>query len=345
MIAICTLIAFGCDKDSGLSEKVFQVDSEQSLSVGKNGDEIFIPVISTDNYIPMSSEPWCTIGEKTEDGFFFSVNTNTLATTRTVDIVIAAVGFPFYVIKVTQEQGDPNFSIADAELNKTFSQDGGELYVALTTNVEYTVDLPADTWCSVSDITPEGFKLTASSNGDTQRRTSITVRPEGDFPAVTIFVKQSGDPILKNAFFTDGKMESWTASGTSGLFGLATDAYIAEGSPAGAYYIKNNIQASEGFEGRVIQKLSNLTDGIYILSCQAAGYPGASAATDGVWLVAVDKDGVETQQKMTLPGGGWKENSMQVEVKGGECTVGIYVKAVGGASSTMSFKVMNFKFE
>ena len=48
---------------------------------------------------------------------------------------------------------------------------------------------------------------------------------------------------------------------------------------------------------------------------------------------------------MTLPGGGWKENSMQVNVTGGECTVGIYAKAAGGSSSTMSFKVMNFDFK
>ncbi|MEB3373743.1 hypothetical protein SFC43_12615 [Bacteroides sp. CR5/BHMF/2] len=40
----------------------------------------------------------------------------------------------------------------------------------------------------------------------------------------------------------------------------------------------------------------------------------------------IDKNGNETQQKMTLPGGGWKENSMQINVTGGECTIGIYAK-------------------
>ena len=345
MIVTFALIIFSCDKDNELSGKIFQVDSAQNLTVGKSGGEIFIPVTSTDNYVPMSSEPWCTIGEKTEDGFFFSVNTNALTTTRSVDVVVATVGFPFYIIKVTQEQGDPNFSIADEELNKTFAQAGGELYVTLATNIDYTVDPPTDTWCSISDITANGFKLTASPNDVTQRRTSITIHPNGDFPNVTIIVKQSGNAILQNGFFINNSMEHWTTSGTSGLFGLATDAYIAAGSPTGAYYLKNNISATSGFEGRVTQKLTNLTDGVYILSCQAAGYPGNSAATDGVYFIVIDKNGNETQQKMTLPGGGWKENSMQINVTGGECTIGIYAKAAGGSASTMSFKVMNFDFK
>ena len=101
MIVTFALIIFSCDEDNELSGKIFQVDSAQNLTVKKSGDEIFIPVISTDNYVPMSSESWCTIGEKTEDGFFFSVHTNTLATTRNADIVVAAVGYPFYIIKVT----------------------------------------------------------------------------------------------------------------------------------------------------------------------------------------------------------------------------------------------------
>lgn len=102
---------------------------------------------------------------------------------------------------------------------------------------------------------------------------------------------------------------------------------LPAGSPTGAYYLKNNISATSGFEGRVTQKLTNLTDGVYILSCQAAGYPGNSAATDGVYFIVIDKNGNETQQKMTLPGGGWKENSMQINVTGGECTIGIYAKS------------------
>lgn len=163
MIVSFALIIFSCNEDNELSGKIFQVDSAQNLTVKKSGDEIFIPVTSTDNYVPMSSESWCTIGEKTEDGFFFSVHTNTLATTRNADIVVAAVGYPFYIIKVTQEQGDPNFSIADEELNKTFAQAGGELYVTLTTNIDYTVDPPIDTWCSISDITPQRLQTDSFS--------------------------------------------------------------------------------------------------------------------------------------------------------------------------------------
>jgi len=49
MIVTFALIIFSCDEDNELSGKIFQVDSAQNLTVKKSGDEIFIPVISTDN--------------------------------------------------------------------------------------------------------------------------------------------------------------------------------------------------------------------------------------------------------------------------------------------------------
>lgn len=56
MIVTFALIIFSCDEDNELSGKIFQVDSAQNLTVEKSGGEIFIPVTSTDNYVPMSSE-------------------------------------------------------------------------------------------------------------------------------------------------------------------------------------------------------------------------------------------------------------------------------------------------
>lgn len=334
-----------CKQDQEI-EKVFEVNFDQTKSIDKTGTTLFVPVVSTDIYVPMSSKPdWCTIGEKTNEGFSFTVLPNTFSTERTFEVVVAAVGFPFYKIAITQAAGDPQFSIGTGELVKTFSQSGSSLQVAIVGNVDYTVESSQE-WCTVSEITMTGFKITAPANtGISQRTATLLIKPAGGFPNVTINVKQAGQAILLNGSFTNGSMNNWTTSGTNGLFSLATDQYIAPSSPTGAYYAKNNISATLGFEGRLIQKLTNIPDGNYTISCQVAGYPGNSPSTDGLYLIVINKSGVESQSKITLPNGGWKANSFSFSVTGGECSVGIYAKAAGGLTSTMSFKVMNFDLQ
>jgi hypothetical protein len=211
-------------------------------------------------------------------------------------------------------------------------------------NVEYVVE-SSQAWCEVSEITLESFKITASLNdGIGQRTATLQVKPTG-FSAVTINVKQAGNEILLNGWFTEGAIENWTASGTTDLFATATDSYIVAGAPTGAYYVKNNVLAMSGFEGRLTQKLTNVPDGNYTLSAQFAGRPGASPDTDGVYLIAIDKNGNEQQSAVTLPSGGWRESKFSFDVTGGEVTVGIYAKAVGGDTSTMDFKAMGFTFQ
>lgn len=335
---------FACSEPEQGINGVFKVDFEQTKAVGNAGETCFVPITATVEYIPMSENPaWCSIGEKTEEGFSFTVLPNTLAGERKFDVVVAAVGFDFYRIKITQAAGEPNFSIEIEERSKTFSQAGGDLTVLVSGNVEYTVE-SSQAWCVVSDITLESFKITAPANGITQRTASLLVKPVG-FPAVTINVKQAGGEILLNGWFTGGLLNNWTANGTAGLYSTATDQYIVAGAPAGAYYVKNNLLAMTGFEGRLTQKLSNVPDGNYTLSAQFAGRPGASPATDGVYLIAIDKNGNEQQSAVTLPNGGWKLGSFSFNVTGGEVTVGIYAKAVGGDNSTMDFKVMGFTFQ
>jgi hypothetical protein len=351
LIFLAAISLASCESEPAAENKVFKVDFEQSMSVGKQGDTYFVPVISTDNYVPMSeNSDWCTIGEKTDEGFPFTVLSNSLATARTFDVVVAAVGFDFYRINITQEAGDPHFAIAAGERNKTFAQAGGELQVNVNGNVEYTVESSQE-WCTVSDITVEGFKITAPPNGVQQRTATLSVRPTG-FPDITVNVKQAGGEVLQNGWFIN-TLTPWTISSTD-AFKRATDAYLPTGSPSGAHYIANNANATAGFEGRLTQHLVDIPNGIYTLSCDVAGYPGNSPSTDGIYLIAIDKSGFETQKKLPFPSGSWMsmkyperkgECELSVNVTEGECTVGLYVKAVGGTASTMNFKVLNFKFE
>jgi hypothetical protein len=165
--------------------------------------------------------------------------------------------------------------------------------------------------------------------------------------AVTVLATSGA--VLQNGWFING-WDNWIAT-PSDVFKRVTDVYLPTGAPTGAYYITSNIEVTQSFEGKLTQHLTNVPDGTYTLSCDLGGFRGSSPDTDGVYLVASDKDDNEIAKlKCTLPEGGWTSakditNSITVNVTGGECTVGLYVKAVGGTTSTMTFKVLNFKFE
>lgn len=358
---VVTLVValFSCeDEKKEVASGTFEVNSPGSIFFEKTGGDSTVPVTVTGtlNYIPMSSDTsWCKITEKTETGFRFSVDANSRNEERTADLVVAAVGFPFVRIGIVQAAGDPKFSIATAEQSKSFSQAGGEVAVVVDGNIPYELTSSAE-WCTYKNVTPSGFTLVATAHtGIAQRTASVTVTPAAGFgfsDPVTINVRQSGTPVLQNGWFIDG-MNHWDTNGTPDLFKRMTDQYLPAGAPSGTNYITNNISLSVagGVDGYITQKLTNVPDGSYMFSCDLAGYPGNAPTTDGVYLVAFDKDDVEiAKYKCTFPSGSWASaksitNEIAVNVTGGECTVGLYVKAVGGSTSTMTFKVLNFKFE
>jgi uncharacterized protein YjdB len=210
------------------------------------------------------------------------------------------------------------------------------------------------TWSS-SDIAvaivDNNGKVTAVATGSAIIRATSNANAAKAATCEVTVVPIIGGEMLQNGWFIEG-LDNWSA--TPDVFKRATDTYLPTSSPSGAYYITENVSATQGFEGRLTQHLTNVPDGNYTLSCDVGGYPGNSPSTDGVYLIAIDKFGVETQKKLPFPSGAWMsmkyperkgECELSVTVTDGECTVGLYVKAAGGAGSTMTFKVLNFKFE
>ncbi|MDR0414583.1 MAG: hypothetical protein LBH84_04115 [Prevotellaceae bacterium] len=360
MLLSAAMLACENDEKRETPNGTFEVSSSGSIFFEKTGGDSAVAVTVTGAliYVPMSSDSsWCKITEKTESGFRFSVIANSQNEERTAELVVAAVGFPFVRIRVVQAAGDPRFSMAEAERSKAFSQTGGEMAVSVNGNIPYEL-APLDDWCTYKDVTPSGFTLVADANpGIAQRTTSVTVTPAAGFgfsETIIINVRQSGTPVLQNGWFTDG-LTGWETSDTSGIFKRATDQYLPTGAPAGANYIANGVAATVGFEGCITQKLTNIPDGTYIFSCDVAGRAGKSPTTDGIYLVAFDKDDNEiAKKKLPFPEGSWwntknpakqSETQLSVIVTGGECKVGIYAVAAGGENSTMDFKVLNFDFQ
>ena len=345
-ISIYTLLVVlfaACSSEEPKDDKVFKVDFAQTKSVGSMGETFDVPVTSTESYVPMASEPsWCAI-ETHAEGFKVTVLPNNLASERTFDLVVTAVGFTPYKITITQDAGSPGFNIEIEERSKTFSQEGGSMMVLVNGNVEYTVE-SSESWCAVSDISAQGFKITAPVNGIAPRTAVLQVKPAGGFANVTINVKQSGMTIIKNPSFVGGKLDNWTTSGTENLFTMATDSYIVPNSPEGAHYVTKDFAATPdvAYEGRLIQHITDIPDGKYTLSCQFAGY---MKDAEGVYLIFIDKNGTETKKLAAIPGGSWKLTELSCDVTGGECSVGLYVKYAQGETTLTYFKAMNFDFQ
>jgi hypothetical protein len=357
---VVTLVValFSCeDEKKEIPGGTFEVNSPGRISFEKTGGdgEVAVTVTGTLIYVPMSSDTsWCKITEKTETGFGFSVKANSQKEERTAELVVAATGFPFVRIEVVQAAGDPKFSIATAEQSKSFSQPGGEVAVVIDGNIPYEVASSA-AWCTYKDVTPSGFTLVAAPNPNIAQRTaSVTLTPAAGFGflPVTVNVRQAGNAVLQNGWFVDD-MNHWETSGTSDLFKRPTDQYLPTGAPTGAHYITHNFNLSVdgGVEGYITQRLTGVPDGSYTFRCDLAGYPGNAPSTDGVYLVAFDKEGQDiARHKCTLPEGSWTSaksitNEITFNVTDGECTVGVGVVAAGGASSTMTFKITNCDFQ
>ncbi|MDR1337167.1 MAG: BACON domain-containing protein [Tannerella sp.] len=315
----------------------------ESTTVSKHGGEVAFEVSGTARYTPMTSETWCET-VMTEKGFNAVFPVNASKDERRVDIAVAAPGFPFFTVTLTQEAGDPSFSIAIEERSKVFGQEGGDVTVLIAGNVEYTVE-PSQDWLTVSNITPESFTLSAAANGVSTRDAVVLVRPEGGFQPVTVNVRQSGIALLQNGnFIVDGvkSFEHWEViTSPADAVELLTDQYTPSGVSGAQYYMQRvaSIGTSQ-YEGTVLQKLTDVPDGVYELSCQVAGWTHADLE---VSLISIDKAGNEAKTAASLPGGGWRTARHTVTVSGGdgECTVGIRFKALGG----QSFKALDFNFK
>lgn len=311
------------DKDA------FIVRGDTTASIDKDGGAIFIPVSTTVAYSVTSSESWCTISDKNAIGFYINVGFNELVKTRSSNITVQTPGFDPVTIVVTQGAGVPYLNIDENQKNKIFEKDGGTLTVALNSNLDYTVT-PADGWCEVLDITKDGFKIRAGANGNVKRSTTVTIKADG-IADIVIKVAQSGGNLLLNSDFSDS-FTHWTMSGTPNTFEITN--YKIDGVDAKTVSRTWAVRLTD-FEARLVQKVTGIPDGAYTLSCKAGG--GAYDFD----LIFIDKNGVETRK--SIPLGSMADYSMDVEVVGGECSVGFRVQ--GYSNVGLYWNTTYFRFE
>ncbi|MDR1337169.1 MAG: hypothetical protein LBK22_10105 [Tannerella sp.] len=171
----------------------------------------------------------------------------------------------------------------------------------------------------------------------------------GTFPEA-YSVKTLSDS-LKNGWFADG-LNAWEeerdADIPAPILERKTDAYLPAGAPDGAYFIQPRNTYSRDYTLLFYQTFTGLPAGTYEFSCQVAGYPEAKANEQ---LVAIDVTSEEEASGLDaatveFPGGGWKTNTLSVEVPEGSIRFGVRIQTTTGGQNTSNLqghKYANFQ--
>ena len=160
------VLAVGCEElfpaeqQSPNATPIFRSDSEGSYIVKAEGEEIIILVTTNIDYsvvIPTDTKGWISVVQTRSDtreemlAFVVAPNNNFKERTGIVSIV-DSVGKVLDTISFIQEEQSEVFTI-DGNGNYTVAAKGGNVKVAVTTNMEYSVVIPksVQSWLSVAN--------------------------------------------------------------------------------------------------------------------------------------------------------------------------------------------------
>ena len=339
LFAIMLLGLSACEKED---KDMFIVEGERNFSVTKEGDMISVIMRTTQDYRVTPENNWCIVLAKQPIGFKIQVNENTTVRERENKITIESnIGAPV-VLTVRQEAGELFFRMDDSEKAKQFAQEGGTQTVALQTNLEDYEVIPLG-WCTISEKTNEGFKITAEANSDFRREGILLVRAQG-MDDIEILVKQNGEPLLKNPYFLDGNFEPWVIERSiETVFVAGTWIPGSITNPEKNRYRAIKIDTGGASQGSIFQTVNGIPDGTYTLTFIA--YAGGSS-TDGsnLWLVIIDNEGNETVESIFAEArGGWKTITRQLTVTGGKVSIGL--RATRGSDKGIWFHALGLELE
>ena len=328
-----------CEKED---KDMFIVEGERNFSITKEGDMISVILRTTQDYRVTSENNWCIILAKQPIGFKIQVDENTTVRERENKITIESnIGAPV-VLTVKQEAGELFFRMDDSEKTKQFALEGGTQIVALQTNLEsYEVVAPA--WCTISEKTNEGFKITAEANSDFRREETLLVRAQG-MEDIGILVKQNGEPLLKNSYFLDGNFEPWVIERSAeNVFVAGTWIPGSITDPEKGRYRAIKVDTGGASQGSIFQTVNGILDGVYTLTfiAQAGG-----SSTDGsdLWLVIIDSEGNETVESIFAEArNGWRTITRSLTITGGKVSIGL--RATRGSNKGIWFHALGFVLE
>ena len=173
LLALFGVFAVGCEKlfqndqkpvEKPAENKMFFTDAENNYIFGVEGGEVLVIVATNLDYtivIPDEAQEWLSVvdtrAEEHIDKCSFIVAYNDSVEERLVTVeFIDTDGKVLQTITFVQN-GHPKVFDTDSEGNYRVAVNGGEVKVAVTTNLEYSVVIPneAQSWLSVADTRVE----------------------------------------------------------------------------------------------------------------------------------------------------------------------------------------------
>ena len=196
-------------------EKVFDTDGEGNYVVEAVGGEVEVKVTTNLEYtveIPAEAKAWLSVADTRvvrEETLTFTVAKNETFDERSATVELKGADGEVLQSIVFKQKGEERVFDTDGEGNYVVEAAGGEVKVKVTTNLEYTVEIPAEAkaWLSVADtravIREETLAFTVAENASFDER-SATVELKGADGKVlqSIVFKQKGE---EKVFDTDGE--------------------------------------------------------------------------------------------------------------------------------------------
>jgi hypothetical protein len=174
-------------------------DTDRQLSFGREGGTLSIAVTAGGAYTATveSGKSWCTVSDITAANFKVTVAENTVIEQRTATVTLSLTGFPDIVIAVTQLGLEPALTVPEQYRILSFSMNGGDSAVVVTANGEYSVTVEDDReWCTVSNRTATGFKLSVAANTGFEQRNARVTLSLAKTPDIDLLVTQAPTPML-----------------------------------------------------------------------------------------------------------------------------------------------------
>ena len=221
LIALFGVLAVGCEnllpnEQSPNSNAIFVTDSNDAYIIEVAGGELVVTITTNVDYsivIPEEAKSWLSVADTRAEARMekqtFIIAENDTFETRLANVeFVDGDGKVLKTILFSQKCDDKVFT-TDAEGNYIVIAEGGEVNVAVTTNLEYSVAIPEESqkWLSVADTRAEIREETltfivAENETFEERSVSVELLDNAGMVLQTMTFVQRGQA---KVFETDGK--------------------------------------------------------------------------------------------------------------------------------------------
>ncbi|KAB5488181.1 MULTISPECIES: BACON domain-containing protein [Flagellimonas] len=233
VLVVSCFVAVSCDDDNGgesMGEPYFMIEEDPtSLSVSVEGISQKYVVRSNRDWkvVAQSDNDWVEAfpNEGDNDGIFrFNVDPNDSFEDRTANFAFVVDGQEQPVLfRIDQEANVPYITILNAENGISVPSAGGEVNIALETNVEWTYILDDESWITGVEQSENALILQAEKNTGLERSITLTIQSTTNGLLEEVEITQSaGNVILEEDF-------SWLTYGNRIFYETAGEKRIDDG--------------------------------------------------------------------------------------------------------------------